>query len=127
MIVTLFHDYEVVKKLRTSTLVRIFFDRKGKNTDVFYLSAKQLDKLHASYSKVQNSRVKDTHGLVVIDDDRFVWSGVEFPDYSDRENLCKHFSGGFSSIYEKVEVTKETHTPEEVKPVETKPNDDLVR
>ena len=99
MILTSIHDYERLKKFRTSNLVRIFFDKK--HTSVFYISDKQYTKLVDVFEKVYYSKLKNTYVIAVFDntDERFVWCGIEYPDYSDRNFLIKNFKAKWSNDY----------------------------
>lgn len=127
MVVTFFTDYEIVKKMRTCYLVRIFFDTKGNQTVCFYLSEKQMNKLRKVYDNFINSSVKRTKMLGVFDGDRFVWCGIEYPDYTDRDWLMKNFNAEFKEYFsiEKEIIVK--HVPEKMEPVETQPDADLIR
>ncbi len=99
MIATSISDYERLKKFRANHLVRIFFDRK--HTAVFYLSDKQYDKLVDTFVKVHYSKLKKTYVIAVFDniEERYVWCGIEYLDYSDRDFLLKNFNAEWSNDY----------------------------
>jgi len=113
--------------MRTCNVVRIFFDRKWKEHECFYLSQKQYDNLCRSYNKVQNSSVKNTFILAVFDGERYVWSGVEYPDYTDRNWLEKTFKAEYSDHYYISETETVKHIPDKIEPTETEPDATLIR
>jgi len=127
MIVTPINDFEVVKKIRAKYVVRIFFDRKQREHECFWLSEKQTNKLKECYENKMYSSIKNTVILCVFDGDRFVWSGIEYSDYSDREWLEETFKAEYSDNYyvSQTEIVK--HVPERIEPVETQPDADLIR
>jgi len=127
MIVTSFTDYEIVKKMRTCYLVRIFFDSKARKTECFYISEKQLNKLRNVMGNVSESRVRNTYPLAVFDGDRYVWCGIEYPDYSDREWLMKNFNAQYKSEFIIENSKIEVHVPEKVQPIESGPDAELIR
>lgn len=127
MIVVPINDFEVVKKIRTKYVVRIFFDRKQREHECFWLSEKQANKLNDCHKKKMYSSVKNTVILCVFDGDRFVWAGVEYPDFSDREWLQETFKAEYSDRYYVSQTETVKHVPERIEPIETKPNADLIR
>lgn len=127
MIVTPFNDFEIVKKMRTCYVVRIFFDRKWKEHECFFVSVKQYNNLCASINKVTNSSVKNTYAIGVFDGDRFVWSGVEYPDFSDRDWLEKTFKAEFTNSFTISKLEVSVHIPEKIEPKETDPDATLIR
>lgn len=127
MIVTTISDFDLIKKVRTKYIVRIFFDRKRKNFESFWLSEKQYKRLNDCFHDVMHSGIKDSTILCVFDSDRFVWAGVEYPDISDREWLEHAFKAEYSDHYYVSETIKEKHTPKRIEPTETQPDADLIR
>lgn len=113
--------------MQTKYIVRIFFDRKWKEHECFYLSVKQYNKLASIVNKAQNANVKNTVVLAVFDGDRFVWPGIEYTDYTDRDWLEKTFNAEYSDrfIITNPEVTR--HIPEKIEPKETEPDANLIR
>lgn len=111
MIVTTITDYERLRKMKKSNLVRIFFDRR--NTAVFFLSHKQYKKLVQMFEKKHYSKIK-ANVIAVFDniEDHFVWSGIEYSDYSDKEWLMKNFNAEWLDDYivERKEIIKH-HIP----------------
>ena len=116
MIITFINDYERLKKFEKSNLVRIFFNRR--DTAVFYMSHKQYKKLVQMFEKQHYSRVK-ADVIAVFDNDRFVWSGIEYSDYSDREWLMKNFKAEWSDDY----IVEQTETIEHHIPKKINKND----
>lgn len=115
MIVTSIYSYELVRKMRFKYAVRIFFSRK--RTYVFYLSEKQYKKLYLVSDEIKRSKKRKGEILVVIDDEneRFVWCGVHYSDFSDKEWLTRHFKASYSeSFYLDEKVEKSTHIPERI-------------
>jgi hypothetical protein len=127
MIVTPIKSYEVIKKMSTKYVVRIFFDRKQREFEGFWLSVKQYTKLANTFNKMYNSSVKNTEVLAVFDGDRFVWAGIEYPDYSDRNWLEKTFNAEYSDRYNVSQTETVRHIPEKIEPKETSPDADLIR
>lgn len=113
--------------MSTKYIVRIFFDRKWKEHECFYMSVKQYNKLASMYNKRANSNVKDTVILAVFDGDRFVWAGIEYPDYTDRDWLEKTFKAEYSNRFfiSVPEITR--HIPAKIEPIESEPDADLIR
>lgn len=127
MIVVPINDFEVVKKIRTKYVVRIFFDRKHREHECFWLSEKQYNKLKQCWNKLTSSYIKNSTVICVFDGDRFVWAGEEYPDFSDREWLEKTFNAEYSDRYYVSQTETVKHVPERIEPIETKPNADLIR
>ncbi len=127
MIVTAIADFEIIKKVRTKYVVRIFFDRKGREYEAFWLSEKQMNKLNKCYQDVAYSRTKNAAMLAVFDSDRFVWAGVKYTDYSDLEWLEKTFNAEYSDRYYVSQTETVKHIPELIEPKETLPDADLIR
>ena len=127
MIVTQINDFEVIRKIRSKYVVRIFFDRKWRKHECFWLSEKQYLKLNQSVEKVRSSNVKNTIVLAVFDNDRFVWSGVEYPDYSDREWLEKTFNAESCDTYTIEKPIVESHIPDKVETIQQGPDEELIR
>jgi len=128
VITTSIHDYELLKRLRTSNLVRIFFNKK--NTAVFYLSDKQYLKLVDSFERAFSSKLKNAFVIAVFDnsEERFVWCGVEYPDYSDRQFLINNFNAEWCNNYSIDNTpTISHHTPDKIKINNVKPIKELKR
>lgn len=127
MIVIRINHFEMIKKMRTKFVVRIFFDRKLKEFDSFFLSEKQYNKLYNTFNKMYNSSVKNTFVLAVFDGDRFVWPGIEYPDYSDQEWLEKTFNAVWSDSFVKTAPKITHYAPEKIEPINNEPDKDLIR
>jgi len=127
MIVTPIYDFDIIKTLRNKYIIRIYFDQKSKRHAAFWVSGKQFNRLEECYQKVGWSKVKGTIILCVFDGVRFVWSGVEYPDYSDRQWLMKTFNAEYVDEFplEEKEVVK--HMPERREPINSEPDETLVR
>ena len=126
MILCSFDDYETVSKTKAGRyLVRISFDKKWRNTACFYLSEKQYKNLQKSYSNICNSKIKGSL-IAVFDGARFVWSGEEYRDHSDREWLKKTFNAVEA---DKFEINEDIiiHNPEIVTVVNVEPNKELLK
>lgn len=127
MIITPINDFDVIKKVRARYVVRIFFDKKRREFDSFWMSEKQYNKLLQCYNKVNSAYIKGSSVICVFDGDRFVWAGEEYPDYSDREWLQKNFKAEFSDHYYVSETEIIKHVPAKIEPKESEPDADLIR
>lgn len=119
-------DYEVVKSYNGGKFVRLFFP--DDTTFVFRLSLKQFQKLGQDYTKVMNAedvRFKPKL-LCVIEGDHYVWSGLEYVDYSDRSFLEETFK---AVSVDKIEIEESitVHVPEKKDPIHVEPHPSLVR
>lgn len=126
MILCTYEYFELLKETRFGKyLIRIYFDKKAKKTACFYVSEKQYKNLLGTESDIFRSRVKG-YPLGVFDEDRFVWSGIEYRDHSDREWLKKTFQATEVSKYEfSEEIIK--HSPEIINPGTVLPNKELIK
>lgn len=126
MILCTFESFEMLKETRYGKyLIRIHFDRKAKNTACFYLSQKQYKNICRTQESLYSSRIKG-YPIGVFDEDRFVWSGVEFRDHSDREWLKKTFNATEVAKYEFTEEIIK-HSPEIISPGNVEPNKELIK
>lgn len=119
-------DYQVIKWHKDSPFVRLFFADDA--TYVFRLSSKQFNKLGADYRKMD--REEDLKFkpklLCVIENDHYVWSGLEYIDYSDRSFLEEKFEAVSVERLE-IEESVTIHRPEKKEPVHVEPDPSLVR
>lgn len=127
MIITRIDHFELIKKMRTKYIVRIFFDKKWREFDSFFLSEKQYNKLSDTFNHRYHSSVNDTSVMAVFDEDRFVWSGIEYPDYSDLKWLEKTFHAEWSDSFIKTQPVIISHIPEKIQPKKIEPDKTLIR
>jgi hypothetical protein len=91
------------------------------------MSEKQANRLENCYKKKVNSSVKDTVILGVFDGDRFVWAGIEYPDFSDREWLENTFKAEYTDRFVITKPEIERHIPDKIEPVNIEPDANLIR
>ncbi|MAX80352.1 MAG: hypothetical protein CL843_09270 [Crocinitomicaceae bacterium] len=123
---TYIYDFDKVRKGKKSVLVRIFFDVYEEKFHSYWVSQKQWEKLCSAWEEKKKSRVGPVSLLAVFDKNRFVWCGLEYPDYSDREFLEENFEAEWVDEFEVVEV-KESHFPKALEPENKDPDESLIR